>query len=429
MLKISAADYPNLQAAIDNIKDAGVGELVVPSGTYHTGPLTLCSNLTITLEPGTHILFDDDSMRYEPIWTRWEGIECWAMHPLLYAADAENITIRGNGVIDGNGQRWWERFRRNEDSGQNEPIYPDEKRLAALNPDYRSRPGGGARPQTQYLRPPLVQFWKCRNINLEDFELRNSPFWTLHTVYCDNVRISGMTIFNPADAINTDAIDIDSCRDVLIENCKLDVGDDAVTLKSGSGPDGVRIGRPTENVVVRNCTIYASHGGLAIGSETAGGVKNVEIDNCQFYGTQRGVRIKTRRTRGGTIENITIRDLQMDEVWCPIVIGMYFQPGVDPDNPDYAAIMSPAAQPVTDTTPHIRNVIIENVAARNVRSTAAFIVGLPESPIENVTIKGFDYTLAPETDLLETWNTEPTGGLFHDADRGIKTINADATFV
>ena len=429
MFTITAADYPTLQAAIDAIAAAGGGELIVPANRYETGPVTLCSNLTLTLEPGAHIVFTDDSMAYEPIWTRWEGIECWAMHPLLYAADAENITIRGKGIIDGNGQRWWDRFRLNEDSGQNDPVYPDELRLAKLNPDYRQRPGGGARPQTQYLRPPLVQFWKCRNVNLADFELRNSPFWTLHTVYCDNVRISGMTIFNPADAINTDAIDIDSCRDVLIENCKLDVGDDAVTLKSGSGPDGVRIGRPTENVVVRDCTIYASHGGLAIGSETAGGIKNVEIDNCQFIGTQRGVRIKTRRTRGGTIENITIKDLQMDGVWCPIVIGMYFQPGVDPDNPDYAAIMSTEPQPVTDTTPHIRNVVIENVQAKNVRSAAAFIVGLPESPIEHVTIRDFNYALAPDADLLETWNTEPTGGLFHDDDRGIKVINADAAFV
>ena len=426
MNTISAQDYPSLQAAIDAIAANGGGELVVPSGEYRTGPITLCSNLTLTLLPGAHIVFDDDSMQYSPIWTRWEGIECWAMHPLVYAADAENITIRGAGIIDGNGKKWWDRFRQNEDSGQSEPIFPDELRLAELNPDYKSRPGGGARPQTQYLRPPLMQFWRCKNVNLEGFELRNSPFWTLHTVYTNNIRISGMTIFNPADAINTDAIDIDSCSDVLIENCKLDVGDDAVTLKSGSGPDGVRINLPTQNVTVRNCDIYASHGGLAIGSETAGGIKNVEIDNCRFIGTQRGVRIKTRRTRGGTIENITIRDLQMDKVWCPIVIGMYFQPGVDPDNPDYHWIMSPEVQPVTDTTPQIRNVLIENVAATNVRSTAAFIVGLPEMPIENVMIKNFNYSLAPESDLLDTQNTEPTGGLFHDADRGIKIVNAAA---
>ena len=429
MTALVATDFPDLQTAIDAVAAAGGGELVVPAGEHRTGPITLCTNLTLTLQDGAHIVFNDDTMLYEPIWTRWEGIECWAMHPLVYAADASNITIRGNGVIDGNGQKWWARFKENEDSGQSEPIYPDELRLAALNPDYKSRPGGGARPQTQYLRPPLMQFWGCQNVNLEDFELRNSPFWTLHTVYSRNIKISGMTIFNPHDAINTDAIDIDSCSDVLIENCKLDVGDDAVTLKSGSGPDGVRVGLPTQNVTVRNCDIYASHGGLAIGSETAGGIKNVEIENCRFIGTQRGVRIKTRRTRGGTIENIVIRDLQMDKVWCPIVIGMYFQPGVDPDNPDYGWIMSTQAQPVTDTTPHIRNVLIENVQAEDVRSTAAFIVGLPEAPIENVVIKNFDYNLAPDAELLETWNTEPTGGLFHDNDRGIKIINAAAQFI
>ena len=428
----NASAYPNIQAAIDAAAAVATAqspaEVLVPAGTHRTGPLTLASHLIVTLDQGAVVLFDDDSSLYEPVWTRWEGVECYAMRPLFYAAGASNITVRGQGILDGNGRRWWDRFRVNESSGQNEPIHADELRLAALNPDYRSRPGGGARPHTQYLRPPLVQFYQCSNVQLEGITLRNSPFWTLHTVYSQGLTIRGVTIENPGDAINTDAIDIDSCQDVLIEGCVLDVGDDGVTLKSGSGPDGVRVGIPTRNVTVRDCTIYASHGGIAIGSETAGGIENVLVDRCRFIGTQRGIRLKTRRTRGGTMKNLTLRNLQMDGVWCPIVIGMYFQPGIDPDHPDYSQVMSPQAQPVTDTTPRIEGVSIQNVTASNVRATAAFIVGLPEAPITDVSIQGFSYSLAAEETLLDTALTEPTGGLFHDEHRGIKVINASASF-
>ncbi|MCL2595262.1 MAG: glycoside hydrolase family 28 protein [Promicromonosporaceae bacterium] len=427
-MRAVSTDYPCIQNAIDAVAaDASEGgEVVVPAGTHRTGPLTLTSNLTLTLERDAIILFDDDPMRYEPVWTRWEGVECWAMRPLLYAADAQNVTVRGEGALDGAGQAWWARFRANEESNQQEPIHPYELRLAALNPDYKSRPGGGARPQTQYLRPPLVQFWRCQGVTVEGVTIRNSPFWTLHCVYSQNVTIRNARIENPADAINTDAIDIDSCSDVLIEGCALDVGDDGVTLKSGSGPDGVRVGIPTRNVAVRDCTIYASHGGIAIGSETAGGIENVDVDGCRFEGTQRGVRLKTRRTRGGTIRNISMRNLSMDGVWCPVVIGMYFQPGIDPGHPDYDAVMSLEPQPITDTTPRIDGVRIENVTATNVRSTAAFLVGLPEAPIENVSIDGFAWSLAPDADLLDTSVSEYTGGLFHTQDRGVKIINAKA---
>lgn len=417
-----------LQAAVDAVAAAGGGEVIVPAGLHRTGPVSLVSNLTLTLEEDAVVLFDDDPMRFPPVWTRWEGVECWAMHPLLYAADVRHVTIRGTGVLDGNGSAWWSRFREIEASDQQVPIHPDELRLAALNPDHRSRPGGGARPQTQFLRPPLVQFWRSAHVTVEGVTLRNSPFWTLHTVYSSDIRISGVTIENPADAINTDAIDIDSCQRVLIESCLLDVGDDGVTLKSGSGPDGVRAGVPTTDVTVRDCTILASHGGIAIGSETAGGIEDVTVEGCRFVGTQRGIRLKTRRTRGGTVRNLTIRDLEMDGVWCPIVIGMYFQPGIDPSDPAYASVMSTEPQPVTDTTPHIDGVRIDRVRATNVRSSAAFVVGLPEAPITDVTISHFTYSLAPETELLATSSTEATGGLFHDEDRGIKVINAEAAF-
>jgi len=424
-MKYIATDYHNVQDAINaaakTAHPGAIVELIFPAGLYETGPITLYSHMTITLEDGAIIRFLADPTLYSPLWTRWEGVECYAMRPLVYASDASHITIRGTGIIDGAGQWWWDTFRQIEEEDRTTPREPWELALAELNPDYRSRPGGGARPQTQFLRPPLMQFWKCSQIRLQDFTLQNSPFWTLHLVYSHDVDIIGMKILNPADAINTDAIDLDSTQDVTIENCLFDVGDDAITLKSGSGKDGLRVNIPTKNVVARNCRILASHGGIAIGSETAGGIEHVTISDCVFEGTQRAIRLKSRRGRGGTIHNIKLHNLNMDGCWCPIVIGQYFAPGVLPEESKTTLSVEP--QPVTPMTPHIRDVTISNVKATNVRSSAAFIVGLPEAPIENVTIDNFHYELASEEQLLETWNTEPTEGLFHDEDRGIKVIN------
>ncbi|MDR3240748.1 MAG: right-handed parallel beta-helix repeat-containing protein [Lactobacillaceae bacterium] len=422
-LTVSIDDYQNFQQALDMNNHAEQLEVIVTTGVHKTGPIDLRSNLTITFEDDGVLQFDDDPSLYQPIWTRWEGIECYAMHPLLYAAGQSNITIRGNGRIDGSGQGWWEKFRQIEAEDRTLPREDYELRLAELNPDYKTRTGGGGRPSTQFLRPPLVQFWKCQNINLQDFTIENSPFWTLHLLYSSDIVINNMTFRNPADAINTDAMDIDSSQNVKVTNCLLDVGDDGVTLKSGSGEDGLKIGIPTENVTVDNCKILASHGGIAIGSETAAGIKDVFVKNCAFEGTRRGIRLKSRRTRGGTIQNIQLDNLQMDSCWCPITLEMYFAPGVLPD--EEATVLSMDEQPVTPATPHIRDVKITNVNATNVRATAAFIVGLPEAPIENVTIENFDWSLASEENLLPTERAEETGGRFHDDDRGIKTVNVE----
>lgn len=421
MLVIKVAPQDDIQAAIDKIAVAGGGQVIVEAGEHLTGPLELTDNLTMSFQSGAILKFKDDPMLYPPVWTRWEGIECYAMHPLIYAKNRQNIQVIGDGVIDGSGAKWWQTFKQIEAQNRTEPKEPYEWRLAKLNPDYQTRTGGGGRPSTQFLRPPLVQFWQCQDILMDSVTLKNSPFWTLHMVYTKGITIKNMTFRNPADAINTDAMDIDSSEDVIISHCLLDVGDDGVTLKSGSGEDGIRVNRPTKNVKVTDCRILASHGGIAIGSETAAGISDVEVSNCQFEGTRRGIRLKSRRTRGGTIQNIKLHDLKMDACWCPISLEQYFAPGVLPS--EEATVLSLEAQPVDETTPHIKNIEIDRITATNVRATAAFIVGLPEANIQNVTIKDFEWTLAPNDQLLPTERAEETGGRFHDTDRGVKTIN------
>lgn len=421
MTTVNINNYPDLQTCLDQNNHIGQLTVTIPAGMHETGPVNLRSNLVLHFEKGATLQFKDDPNLYEPVWTRWEGIECYAIHPLLYASEKHDITLEGPGVIDGSGQSWWQKFREIEENDRTWPKEPYEKRLAQLNPDYQTRTGGGGRPSTQFLRPPLVQFWKCENIKLAGVTLQNSPFWTLHLLYSQRIVVDHVKFRNPADAINTDAMDIDSSKDVTVTNCLLDVGDDGITLKSGSGPSAQAIGIATENVTVKDCRILASHGGIAIGSETAAGIKHVMVSGCSFEGTRRGIRLKSRRGRGGTIEDIHLQRLQMDRCWCPISLEMYFAPGVQPE--EEATVLSEDPQPITPQTPHIKDIEIEDIEATNVRATAAFIVGLPEAPIKNVTIKRFDWQLAPTDELLPTNRAEETGGRFHNDERGIKTIN------
>ncbi|MCH4170290.1 MAG: glycoside hydrolase family 28 protein [Lactobacillus sp.] len=418
---INVCDYQSIQAAIDANMEAQNLDLLVPKGTYLSGPLTLRSNLTMTFESGAVLKFEDDPNLYPPVWSRWEGVECYALQPLIYGKNVENVIIQGPGIIDGNGQGWWLKFKDIIDTQRNKPKEVYERRLAALNPDYATRTSGGGRPNTQFLRPPLVQFYQSRNVEVRDITLKNSPFWTLHLLYSQQLTVDNVTFSNPKDAFNTDAIDIDSSQDVRVKNCLIDVGDDGITLKSGAGQDGLRVDIPTQRVNIAHCKIMESHGGVAIGSETAAGIRDVHVEDCEFQGTQRGIRLKSRRTRGGTIEGIFLKNLKMDRCWCPIALQMYYTPGIR--NSERAYVLSLAPQAVNAGTPHIQHIEINNIVATNVRAVAAFIVGLPESKITNVKINDYHWHLATKNQLLSTDHAEMTDGLFHDDDRGIKAIN------
>ncbi|MDR3128016.1 MAG: glycoside hydrolase family 28 protein [Bifidobacteriaceae bacterium] len=399
-------DFNSIQNALDEIATAGGGELVIPQGKYKTGPLNLPSNLKLNLQAGCVLQFCDDFAIYPPVFTRWEGVNCYAFHPLIWADGQTNITICGEGIIDGKGQKWWQHFNQAAKNNQTDPVFSYELAIAKLNPGWQSQPSGGGRRETQFLRPPLIQFKNCQNISISGITLKNSPFWTLHILYSDKIIIQNIKVYNPADAITTDAVDIDSSTNTLIENCLFDVGDDAITLKSGSGWDGKKVGLPTENVIARNCKVLASHGGIAIGSETAGDIKNVLVENCQFDGTMRAIRLKSRRGRGGKISDIRLVNLKMNKNLCPIVLGMYFQPGANLQDPNNRWLFIEKPQIKNAMTPQITNITITNVEAKNCLSQAGYIVGLPESPIKNVVIKDFIYSLAKQEYLQPTVLTE-----------------------
>jgi len=371
------------KAALQAIKKDGGGTLRVTCGVWRTGPIELFSNTTLALEEGAVVFFIPEPARYPPVRTRWEGIECYGMQPCVFATGQEHITITGKGVLDGSGQDWWTVYREKKQRGQSAPETPEELALAQLNSGFADQPSGGGGRATQFLRPPLVQFFNCSNVALENITLRNSPFWTLHPVYCKELTIRSLTVCNPSNAPNTDGIDIDSCEDVLIENCHVSVGDDGIAIKSGSGEDGIRVAKPCRRVTVRGCTVEDGHGGIVIGSETGGGVSNVLAEDCLFRSTDRGIRIKTRRGRGGKIHDLEFRSLTMENNLCPLVINMFYRCGADSSAPYF----NQEALPISAATPSISDVRIANIRATGCRASAGFIAGLPESPVENVNMQ------------------------------------------
>jgi polygalacturonase len=405
-------------AALNAIKEAGGGTLLVGEGIWRTGPLEFFSHTTLLLDEGAVISLIPEPARYTPVWTRWEGLECYAMHPCVFATGQEDIAIRGKGAIDGNGQYWWDAVRKKKSGGQKRPQTPEELALAALNQGYENQPSGGGGRNIQFLRPPLVQFFNCSRIRLEGITLGNSPFWTIHPVYCNGVVFSALAVVNPPDAPNTDGVDIDSCEDVLIENCHVTVGDDGIALKSGSGEDGIRAGKPSHHITVRDCTIESGHGGIVIGSETAGGISEVLAENCLFRGTDRGIRIKTRRGRGGTIQDLEFRKLTMENNLCPLAINMYYRCGAE----HLDAYFSTEALPVNATTPVIRNIRISDIKATGCRASAGFIAGLPESPIENISVTRCEFS-TDERSGVSPDESDMFLGLPQISEKGIRLLN------
>lgn len=397
---------------------AGKKIVFVPKGTYKTGPVTVPSHTHLIFEEGAKLEFSDDFEGYEPVETRWEGVNCWAMKPCFFIKEATDVVVEGKGILEGNGSKWWKKVRAWKDSGRNEgPTLPIEKALAELNPNYQNQPGGGGGRPCQFLRPPLLQILNSDGVRVDGLTLTNSPFWTCHTVTSRNLVLKNLHIVNPYDSPNTDGVDIESCLNVRISDSFVEVGDDGIAVKSGNGKEMMKYGA-SENVVMENCTIKSAHGGFVIGSETAGGVRNVEVCNCRFIGTDRGVRIKTRRRRGGTIENISVKDIYMEDVSCPVAVNEFYNCGnwLESD-------FSLEKQPIKEDTPEIRNILIENVNAVNCRGVAAFLAGLPEKRITGLEIKDSVFDISPER--KKNLMVEMYQGIPETDYRGIRVFFAD----
>ncbi|MFD2654991.1 glycoside hydrolase family 28 protein [Gracilibacillus thailandensis] len=372
-----------IQQAIDDCENAGGGTVYLPSGTYHTGPIALKSNMTLYLDAGTVLSFTDDFERYPVVKTRWSGYVCQGFMPLIFASNVTNVAIKGDGIIDGNGSAWWQV---NKQLRNGEPYQsPRTAEIAEANKEFTEPADTNlVEWSSQFLRPPLIQFFEAEHITISGVTVKNSPFWNTHLVFCHNVSIQNVTFHNPSDTPNGDGLDIDSCQNVRITDCHFDVGDDCVVLKSGINQDGRNYGVPTKNVTVANCTMHHGHGGVVFGSENSGGIENITVSNCIFDGTDRGIRIKTNRERGSYIRNILVQNIMMDNVLCPVAINSFYRHGVSKSNPE---LLDAAPVAVTEKTPIVEQINISHITAKNCRAAAGFIYGLPEMPVRKVSLE------------------------------------------
>lgn len=398
--------------AIAACSAAGGGTVEIPAGRWLTGPITLASHVNLHIDERATVLFSQDFDDYRPaVFSRHEGIECMKFHPFIYVNNAENVAITGNGVFDGQGDVWWVM------AGQRQGGHNLLKMAAEGVPVEQRVFDGTAGLGT--LRPNFVQPINCKNLLIEGPEFRFGGFWTINPVYCENVivrRVKVKTWEEGRDTPNGDGVNPDSCRNVLIEYCDLDTGDDSIAIKSGKDKDGLRINKPTENVVVRYVRGYRGHGGIVCGSETSGWIRNLYGHHCLFGGTDRGLRFKTGRGRGGGIENGWFHDIAMGDV----------ERNAITLNSLYTSRRLPERD-VDESTPVIRNMHFKNIECRNARREMIVVRGIPEQPIENVTFENVEMTgalpiqihdakevtitngkiqrnKAPMFDLLASWN-------------------------
>lgn len=377
-----------IRDAIRAAHASGGGRVVVPAGeTFHTGAIHLLSNVNLHLGDGATLLFSTDPNDYLPaVYTRWEGVELMGYSPLIYAFEAENIAVTGKGTLDGQAaaDNWWP-WKGQERRGwkPGDPHQADartklfEMAEAGVPVEQREFADGS------YLRPQFIQPYRSRNILIEGVTLLRSPMWEINPVLCNNVTVRGVTIISHGP--NNDGCNPESCVDVLIEDCIFDTGDDCIAIKAGRNADGRRIAQPSENIVIRNCVMRDGHGGVVIGSEMSGGVRNVYVDNCEMSSPrlQRGLRIKTNSYRGGFVENVHMRNVRIGEVADAVFrVNFLYEEGAGGPH-----------------LPTVRGITLENV--RSGRSKyPLYVVGFEDSLIEDVHLIDCQFEGAKEPSVI-----------------------------
>jgi polygalacturonase len=409
--------------AIDAVSAKGGGTVYVPVGVWFTGPIVLKSNINLHLATGAIILFSPDKKLYPLVETVFEGLDTKRCQSPISGRNLVNVAITGGGTIDGNGHYWrplkkqsvteshWKRaiaqggvFKR-PDYWMPSAQYLKGDSVADMNVPRGLKTDAEFMAVHDFLRPVMVNFIECKNVWLQGVIFQNSPAWNLHPLMCENVIVDGVIVRNPSYSANGDGIDLESCKNSLIINSSFDVGDDGICIKSGKDEDGRRRGRPCENLIVDNCTVYKGHGGFVVGSEMSGGVRNMKVSNCQFLGTDVGLRFKSKRGRGGVVQNIFIENIGMyDIVTEALLFDLYYMnKSASEVQAEGIGEQKRSLPPVNETTPTFRNIHIKNIRCSNA-SRAMYFNGLPENPIEGIYIENAQITAKKGAEIKESRN-------------------------
>lgn len=371
----SAPATEAFRAAIQAAHAAGGGTVYVPAGKYVSGPIELVSNLELYLEAGAVVRFSAQRLPFTK--GRQQGIECLTPVPLIGGHDLENVTIAGRGVLTTDNAEWMKLLGRSLGKGDDpgSAFGPNwehlldslEKHTPATEAEYERA--------TPELRPSFVRFMNCQNVLVEGVHFVGSPMWTIHLLYTDNAVVRDV-IIETYPGVHTDGIGIDSSRNVRVSGCYIDTGDDGMVIKAGKDADGRRVNRPAENISITNCTVHHAHGAVTIGSETAGSIRNIVASNITCEGTQIGIRIKSRRGRGGVVEDLRFENWTMRDVGQGINVTNFYQ---------MEGERTSQREAVSARTPVFRGIAISGVTIDGAR-VAVVVDGLPEMPIEGLRI-------------------------------------------
>lgn len=410
----------NTKSINDAIRDCskkGGGVVRISRGVWLTGLVEMQNNVNLHISRSAILLFTADFNQYRLVRGNYEGRPSMRNQSPISGTNLTNIAITGSGVVDGNGDHW-------RMVGQDRLTVREWKEKVASGgmvsedgrtwfPSGKTRKGhltkdaGAILPNKKvsdyeavkdYLRPTLLNFTSCKNVLLQGVTFQNSPAWCLHLLMCEQLTIKNVQAKNPDYAQNGDGLDLESCKNVVVDGCTFDVGDDGICIKSGKDEAGRQRGIPTENVVIKNCFVYKGHGGFVIGSEMSGGARNIFISDCSFMGTDKGLRFKTARGRGGIVEDIYVKNIYMKDI---VDEAIYFDMYYFTKPP--ARGEKTAVPAVTEETPRFRNFDIQQVVCHGAKK-GIFIRGLPEMSVQNVSIRDVELKTDKAIEIIEAAN-------------------------
>jgi hypothetical protein len=404
----------SINKAITTCSAKGGGVVLVPGGVWLTGPVEMKSNVNLHIERDAILLFSDDFDQYPLVEGTYEGRTSARNQSPIFGNNLENIAITGRGVVDGNGDVWravgkdrltereWKAKKASGGvvSANDHMWYPsakaklawDTKRGTAILPGQTLKDFEDIK---DFLRPNLLVFNNCKKVLLEGVTFQNSPAWCLHPVLCEDLTIRNVFAKNPDYAQNGDGLDVESCKNVLVEGCTFDVGDDGICIKSGKDEEGRKRGKPTENVIIRNNVVYKAHGGFVIGSEMSGGARNIFVYDCSFMGTDIGLRFKTTRGRGGVVENIYVKNIRMKDIKEDAILWDMYYFAKSPKPGEVIEV-----PPVTEATPRFRNFQISDIVCNGAKR-GIFIRGLPEMRVKDIELSNIVLKTDKGAEIIE----------------------------